>query len=320
MKLISSILIICFVVFGKISFGQIEKNFSRDNPLVVLIPGGASSGGQVYLSSLTPLARYTGHGDYFKSYRKLLNELNLPYILCLQEEDDDKRSLIERSRECIYRVSSKIRSNGYKSRNLILLGHSVGGNIARLVAQDILVGNFVHSVLTISTPHKGTILADFAYDQYLEGEGFRSETYKKIMELIGFIPEKKSYFKEMFVERRWDDPLIFLSQDIEDNPNVSYYSISNYLKKGRPSLISLTESIIRSELQKRGLDQTPYGDLSDGIVPTYSMVYGRHVANIPADHIEGLCIGIFNLTSGCKAMKRSIKSIIKMLKEKIRID
>ena len=58
--------------------------------------------------------------------------------------------------------SGKITENEIKSRRIILLGHSVGGNIARLVARDILVGNFVHSVLTISTPHKGTILADFA--------------------------------------------------------------------------------------------------------------------------------------------------------------
>ena len=136
-----------------------------------------------------------------------------------------------------------------------------------------------------------------------------------VVSALSISNDGKSYFREVFVERRWDDPLIFLSQDIDDNPNVFYYSISNYLPKNRPSLIMLTEKIIRKELQKRSLDQTSFGDLSDGIVPTYSMVYGKHIANIPADHIEGLCIGVFNFSSGCKAMKRSIASTLKNLEK-----
>ena len=139
---------------------------------VVLIPGSGASNGVMNLGKITGIAHATGHKYYFKEYAKMLSSQGIPFSYCLLEEDEDSRTLVERAGECIGNVLKTANEKNLQEKSILLIGHSMGGNISRLVANSTLVSPFVHSVLTISTPHQGTILGDYVFEQYYDGEDF----------------------------------------------------------------------------------------------------------------------------------------------------
>ena len=276
---------------------------------VVLIPGAAASAGEIYLGDITDFAHSTGHRYYFSGYEDLLNEMKIPYDQCLKTKDFDRRSLIDRSEECIKNIKKLLIKKNISGKKLLLLGHSMGGNIARLVAADESVSDYVHTVMTISTPHKGTLIADYAYTQFTEGEDIQTPFYKLLMRVIDFKPNSRLYFKEMFSQRVWGQET-YRAQDVEDNKDVHYYSISNYTNYNPAGIFHLTWTILKSEMKKYQQDQQEFGLKSDGIIPTFSMIHGKHLGMVKADHVEGLCIGVFSLSSGCRKMKEKLRGLL----------
>ena len=268
---------------------------------IVLIPGSGASNGIMDLGKITQLAHATGHKYYFKEYAELLSKMKIPFSYCLLENDKDARELVERADECVKNIHQTIEKDKLAKKSILLLGHSMGGNIARLVAAEKSLHEYVHSVLTISTPHVGTILADYVFEQYYDGNDFETPFYRLIIDTLDFAPTRRNYIKELTVGR-WLDPSTYKPQDVEKAPNINYYSISNYMRGLPNSLFFMTWSILDSLIQERQLSETHYGTLNDGIIPTYAMVFGEHLGTVQADHAEGLCIGTFKFTSGCYRM------------------
>ena len=268
---------------------------------IVLIPGSGASNGVMNLGKVTEIAHATGHKYYFKEYAKLLTSLEIPFSYCLLKEDKDARTLVSRAKECVENVLQTIRDKSLSPKSILLLGHSMGGNIARLVAKDVIVSRYIHSVLSVSTPHKGTILADYVFEQYYSGEDFGTPFYRWIIDTLDFAPTRRNYIKELTVERPLD-PSNYLAQDVLKTDGVQYYSISNYMRGVPKSLFFMTWKILNNLIVQRDLGRSLYGKLNDGVIPTYSMVYGEHLGTVQADHAEGLCLGMFKLTTGCKRM------------------
>ena len=268
---------------------------------IVLIPGSGASNGIMDLGKVTQVAHLTGHKYYFKEYAKLLTQMEIPFSYCLLMDDQDARKLVDRAEECVENILKTAKKEKLKDKTVLLLGHSMGGNIARLVAADKRLENLVHSVLSISTPHYGTILGDYVFEQYYSGEDFETPFYRWIIDTLDFAPTRRNYIKELTVGR-WMHPSTYRPQDVEKVESINYYSISNYMRGLPNSLFFMTWSILDTLLEERGLDQSFYGKLNDGIIPTYSMVFGEHLGTVQADHAEGLCIGTFKVTPGCFRM------------------
>lgn len=281
---------------------------------IVLIPGSGASNGVMNLGKITGIAHATGHKYYFKEYAKMLTSLEIPFSYCLLEEDEDSRTLVERAGECIGNVLKTARDKNLQKKSILLIGHSMGGNISRLVANSKLVSPFVHSVLTISTPHQGTILGDYVFEQYYHGEDFETPFYRLIINTLDFAPTRRNYIKELTVGRPLEAH-VYLPQDVEDNKEINYYSISNYMRGIPNGLFYMTWSILDDLIQNRGLANTPYETLNDGIIPTYSMVYGEHLGTVQADHAEGLCLGTFKLSPGCYRMMNLLVPALKKFRE-----
>ena len=315
-KLLVIVLLIAFM--GQVKAGEALNvtfdNYDPDRPYVILIPGAGSNGGKLYVKSLTEILHLTGHEDYFEGYYKILDDIDVPFTLCPQTQDKDSRLLTTRAAECVTHIWNEMRkSRKLPRKNIFILGHSMGGNIARLVAADPLLGNYIDSVLTISTPNKGTAMADFVFEHY--DKRWLNAFYKSVMELIGFTPGSKKYIKELTTQRKSNVPALYMAQDVRKHPRVKYYSISNSKKRNftMPPL-EVTRVLLKKQIEKLGLDNTKFGAANDGLIPAYAMVHGEHVGHVKADHFEGVCIGILEGTKGCKRMK---KLLVPFLKNKV---
>jgi len=281
---------------------------------VVLIPGSGASNGVLTVGRVTPIAHATGHKYYFKEYGKLLTRMKISYSFCLKKEDKDSRTLVERSEECVNNILQTVKKRRITEKNILLIGHSMGGNIARLVASNEELNPYLHSILTISTPHKGTILADYVFEQYYSGEDFETPFYRWIIDTIDFAPTRRNYIKELTIGRPLDNST-YLPQDVAMANEINYYSISNYMRGFPSSLFFLTWKILDDLIVDRGLASTPYSNLSDGVIPTYAMVYGEHLGTVQADHAEGLCLGSYQLSPGCNRMMKLLVPVLKRFKD-----
>ena len=281
---------------------------------IVLIPGSGASNGVMNLGKITPIAHATGHKYYFNEYAKMLNEMGIPFSYCLLEEDRDSRTLVDRATECVENVLDTAQEKRLADKSILLLGHSMGGNIARLVASDERLIPYVHSVLTISTPHRGTILADYVFEQYYSGRDFKTPFYKLIINTLDFAPTRRNYIKELTIGRPLS-PETYEPQDVEKTDGINYYSISNYMRGLPNSLFFMTWGILDNLIDDRGLSNTPYDRLNDGIIPTYAMVFGEHLGTVQADHAEGLCLGTFKVTPGCYRMKNLLIPALKSFRK-----
>ena len=300
MKKIWMFLLITSSLFSTLALGS-----TQSKNIVLLISGSASSSGEMELGKLTKLAHLTGHKYYFNGYRKILKNLGLDSFECLLKKDKDSRTLLERSNECKVNLKKYIKENSLSKKSITIIGHSMGGNIARLVASDVYLASYIKNILTISTPHQGTILADYVVDQYENGNDPQSDFYRLIINTLEFYPEAKPYFYELYSQRSLD-PEMYHAQDVEMTPGVNYFSISNYVANPHLSIFNLTWNIVNKLMLEFGQDNTEYGIKNDGVLPVFSMIFGKHLETVKADHAEGLCVGSFYYSHGCRNMKNAL--------------
>jgi len=273
---------------------------SNNSRLVVLIPGSGSSGENVYLLPIlsTPL-KFIKKNQYFRKFKNELKVLGNKVLVCPSVKHKDILSVEQRTEECEKDIKKYLKQNSFIS-NITLLGHSTGGLVARLLAYKF---KEIDSVLTIATPHKGTVIADFIFEELSSKHFF----YKNIIKLLQFTPKHKRYLKQLKADKTKDDIDIFLSQNIEDVKNIKYYSIITGAKSLRFDA-KITQKIIIKMLKKYKLDSTQYGTLNDGIVPTYSQVHGEVLGHLKISHFESACVDLYSGTKGCRKVINLLKN------------
>lgn len=247
--------------------------FAKD--IIVLIPGAFSTGNEIYLSELSPLFNVVGQEKYFQHFQKKLEQKGHRTFVCPKVKHKDKWSIEKRAVECQKNILSHLEL--YPKDRFHLLGHSTGGLVARKILESIPTAIFVKSVTTIATPHYGSHIADFLHDEYINGK-----TLSHFIEFAGLTAVKKNYLPELRTEKY----RLPYGENLLNPLSVPIYSISNYKGNIYHTLLGATGALIP--------------ELNDGVIESSSMIYGIHLGDIKADHMESVCILYTKYSRGCK--------------------
>jgi triacylglycerol esterase/lipase EstA (alpha/beta hydrolase family) len=192
----------CCVWFAQLffsGFAWAAKAVHPNRPIIFMIPGAGSSGDRIHIPGLNFVAPVMGGNRYFGKFQKGLQKGGYQARVCPLTRDKNTRLIEERVEECVQQI---LESRGKESceegsrRDVVLLGHSMGGLVGRMVAQDARVKNCVYSLTTVATPHVGTPMADFTIEHIRQNDiwGFFAK-------LIGFSPEKARYLPQLRMDR-----------------------------------------------------------------------------------------------------------------------
>jgi pimeloyl-ACP methyl ester carboxylesterase len=275
-------------------------------PVVVLIPGSGSSGEKLHLNGMAWLGAVIGD-QYFGKYKADLKQMGIDAFVCPLMEDEDSRTIEERVSDCAGAIL--VDRGTCSARDVLLVGHSMGGLVARELAQDPRVAGCIHSVTTLSTPHRGTPFAEWAIETAAKPFDF----YGWLIRALKFDPKNRHYLPQLKAIREGADPAIFHAQDLPDNPAVAYYSFTNSMDSIPNPILKVSQGIISKKMVEFGLDQTPYGVKNDGIVPEYSMEHGTILGHVESYHWTTACVDPVRTTAECKAQAEPLLSHLKAI-------
>jgi triacylglycerol lipase len=213
-------------------------------------------------------------------------------------EVDPFNDSYDRGEELIDQIEEVVADSDYDRINVI--GHSQGGLDARYAAHHR--PDLVAAVVTISTPHQGTLVSDIALE-YVDHPLLR-DIIDGIAKLFGRALYDKTGEGTSFLEamRQFSEPKIEeFNRRITNQPDVFYASIAGrtdgnlgenfchspnlapFLKRweevGDPvdPLLSVTEGV---------LDGAYGGRPNDGLVRVSDAKWGEFWGCIPADHLD----------------------------------
>lgn len=180
-----------------------------------------------------------------------------------------------------------IEENGYEKVNII--AHSKGGLDSRYMISNLQMSDYVASLTTVSTPHRGSVWADLAISavDYYGMLGFAEKcSYLWADILNDKQPEPmKAYYELTTYE------MAELNNLMPDADSVYYQSYGSYIKKEYPRIsLKYKEKLISEEYGK-----------NDGVVPAISFRWTNFKGYAGEDSDFGIShyeiIGFTNVTS-----------------------
>ncbi len=169
-----------------------------------------------------------------------------------------------------------------KAEGLHIIAHSMAGLDARFLIQMRQGFRYVRSLTTISTPHRGTAVADF-----LLARPWLLHSSNLGMQAIGRLfypatPDPKAALRDLSRQqlRDWD-------AEMPNHPDVGYFSVSAKagfrFKHPVSPFLSWTAAILFAE-----------EGANDGLVSAQSAVWGEHLAEVVADHFQLSGLTVFS--------------------------
>lgn len=149
----------------------------------------------------------------------------------------------------------------WTSEPVNIIAHSMGGLDARYMITHLDMADRVHSLTTISTPHRGTYLADWYLKNYRNRVPLLLALEILGMNIDGFRdarPEACQRFNE----------------NTPDMPNVHYFSYG----------ASVPQARVHPILRRAWTVLTPVEGPNDGMVSVASSHWGEYLGTIHADH------------------------------------
>jgi thioesterase domain-containing protein len=156
---------------------------------VVLIPGSGSSGDEIWLNNLNWATPILGGNKYFARLQEDLKKAGVEAIVLPETQDHDSRTIEERADECVSDILAREEGGCGDGavRHIHLLGHSMGGLVARTLADDPRVEGCIASVTLVSTPNAGTPIADWAID-HAANDDTHFDFFGKLVKFVDFVP------------------------------------------------------------------------------------------------------------------------------------
>lgn len=150
-----------------------------------------------------------------------------------------------------------------RHERVIIIAHSLGGLDARYMISRLDMDKHVSSLITVSTPHRGSPYANWCVKHLGERLGG--------LKLIRFLGLDMHAIADLTTERcaRFNDEII-------DSPRVRYFSISAARPMRLvPPFLFISHKVV-SDAEGR----------NDGLVSVRSARWGDHLETWPADHLH----------------------------------
>lgn len=179
------------------------------------------------------------------------------------------------------RVQQILEETGAEKVNLI--AHSMGGLDARYLISRMEMHRHVASLVTVSTPHHGSPIAAFLFEQPEKIQVVVTD----ICNWLGSnaLSESTSDFLTAVTALTYENVCGTFNPEIPDHPDVVYWSYAGQAGKGtgvpiNPFLILFNNIIYKAE------------GINDGFVSVESAKWGKFMGTIDADHTREVGLNI----------------------------
>lgn len=185
---------------------------------------------------------------------------------------------------------------------LSLIAHSMGGLDARYLITKLGLHEHVHGLVTVSTPHRGTPIAEVLLNQpelvrdwmanvadYIGARALKDGSSDALQAVSELTPE---HMQETF------------NPSVPDHPSVRYWSYAGQAGKGTDVPLDPFFYVLNSVVYK-------HEGINDGYVPVQSAKWGTFLGTIDADHARQ--IGIASSLGGDFDSNAFYADIVRML-------
>ena len=252
---------------ARYKFREQSISFSK----VILIAGAGNENDELYLG-------YVRYGKYFSIYTQELEKRAIPYSV-IHSTASGNEGIKQRTNKLIRQLLSE-------KQPVLVIGHSVGGLVARLALRNPEAARNVAATITITTPHAGTPVSD-----WVMSEGNLPAGASLLARALGFDLNQKKYLREISViaKDQWDTELDH-QEHIQNLFSVVAAQNSAELLKSN-ALFAVGDQIVRGHLN---LDQNR---MSDGLIPLESQSWGECLLFVNKNHGSVIGKDIFNFPS-----------------------
>ncbi len=244
---------------------------------VLFVPG---AGGQLRDLNIGPIS----FDKYFGAFEEHLFRFKIKYYTHAVSETGHEtiEVRVANLKKHILQLSYSRKNAGEK---ILLVGHSMGGLVGRLVLRDPEVWNHVAGVVQIATPNLGSPLIDAVYNNFLFGSAVNFAS-----RFTGFNLNSKQYLKQLsqrHVIQNYVDPDL----DFQDGMPPVYSIVAENSDAGL--ILEVPGFALTTPILKRAQQSAPkyiqelasvWGNGSDGLVPVTSQVWGNVLGIFKGGH------------------------------------
>ncbi|MGA2232955.1 MAG: alpha/beta fold hydrolase [Tepidisphaeraceae bacterium] len=198
------------------------------------------------------------HWSYFKGIDRAILRRGYPVIIPTVHPT---AGVITRARQLKAVILARLNEMNRRSEKVVIIAHSLGGLDARYMISHLAMADQIKALVTISTPHRGSPIADWCVRHI--GEELGALRFMKLIR----------WDMQAAIDLTRDSCRIF-NEETPDNPGVKYYSVSVQ----RP--IELMPVFARHSHRLIQLEEGP----NDGLVSVASAQWGQHLGTWSADH------------------------------------
>lgn len=164
-----------------------------------------------------------------------------------------------------------------KADRVYLVAHSMGGLDARYLVSVLGMHDVVDTLVTVSTPHRGTPLCDFL----LDGPASLRSTVVRVLTRVGerMMPDERSDVMQAVREMTSAHVCSSFNTRVADHPSVRYWSYAGRAGVGTPNRINPALALQNRIVSRRA-------GVNDGYVPVESARWGAFQGYAEADHLQ----------------------------------
>lgn len=287
--LVSLLLIACADPAGELATSEALAPARAPRPIVLLhgMAGFARIGPLDYFYGVAGALEADGHQVY-------------------TTQVDPLQTIEVRAGELALQIDDILAASG--ADRVHLIAHSQGGLDARYLVSSLGYGDRVATLTTISTPHRGSRVADIALGiapgPAEDALGFLADL------LVGGATGSEQDLVGQVHELTEDYAVNEFAPANPDDPDVEYYSVAGVTKVA-PFLDPLRDDAC-DPLLLAGYALLAAGGPSDGLVTTASARHGTLLATVPADHFDevGQILGTTALAFDHRAFYRRLAAFL----------
>ncbi len=170
-----------------------------------------------------------------------------------------------------------------KKDRVNLIAHSMGGLDARYLISELQMHEVVASLVTVSTPHRGSSLADIVLERPERIQHWLSDAANWAG--TNAMDEGSADFRQAVMDLTPSYVIETFNPSVPDHPDVRYWSYAGRAGKG-------TKMSINPLLRPMNVMLHNREGVNDGFVSVDSARWGTHLGPIDADHAQQIGIDL----------------------------